>query len=143
MRILVAVDLTDADADMYVGQAASWARALEATADLVFVDEAADENPYIYDAALRGVMSTHYDAWHAKMRNRLDELVQSLPREIRGEGRVVRGRATPELLKLLPDYDTIVLGNRAVSGLSRLAHGVVAERVSRASDKPVVILPRQ
>lgn len=143
MNILIAVDLTDEDAEDFVRQAGTWAGALAKKADLVFVDEATDEHPYIVDATLRTSMSAAYEAWHTRMRGKLDRLVDSIPAGARGEPVYVRGQAVPALLELLEDYDGIVLGNRPTSGLARLVHGVVAERVARASSKPVVILPRR
>jgi len=142
MRILIAVDLTDDDAEAFVAHAVKWVAPLGATLTLAFVDEAADEHPYVLDNVLRAAMSTQYDEWHAQMRDRLAALRDTLPAAQRGEAMVVRGRAAPELLSLLEDHDAIVLGNRPATGLSRLAHGVVAERVSRQSDKPAIILPR-
>lgn len=142
MRIMIAVDLTDEDADDFVGRAAKWAEALGATADLVFIDEAQDEHPYIMDANLRATMSEHYEAWHREQRDRLGRQLHVLPSHVRGEARVIRGRAAHELLQLADSYDAIVLGNRPVSGLARLAHGAIAERVARQAHTPVVILPR-
>lgn len=142
MNILIAVDLTDQDAEAFVRQAGTWAGALAKKADLVFIDEAADEHPYIPDAMLRTTMSTAYEDWHRKMRGKLDTLLEAIPAGVRGESVFERGRATPKLLELLEGYDAIVVGNRPTSGIARLAHGVVAERVARLSEKPVVILPR-
>jgi nucleotide-binding universal stress UspA family protein len=143
MRILVAVDLTEEDAQPFVGQATTWVRVVGGTADLVFVDESASENPWILDASLRQTMSSHYEAWAEQMAERLDALRDALPREVRGEARVVKGRPAAVLLELLEaEYDAIIVGNRPATGLSRLAHGVVAERVCRQAQKPVVVLPR-
>jgi len=143
VHFLIAVDLTDDDAEDYVERAITWLAPMGGTLDLAFVDEAADEHPYVFDSSLRRAMSVHYDEWHTKVKARLDELQATVPERQRGEAIVVRGRATPELLALLDARDAIVLGNRPAAGLSRLAHGVVAERVSRQADKPVLILPRK
>lgn len=140
--MLVAVDLTDEDAEAFVERAVAWAGALEAVADLVFVDEAADANPYILDGPLRATMSSQYEAWHQQMRDRLAAIGQTLPEAVRGEVKVVRGRAAPALMELIDGCDVVVVGNRPASGLSRLAHGVVAERIARQSHKPVIVLPR-
>ncbi len=143
MRMLVAVDLTEEDAEPFVAHASTWVRVVGGTADLVFVDESASENPWILDGTLRQTMSAHYDKWSEQMAERLDGLRDTLPREVRGDARVVKGRAAAVLLELLEDeYDAIVVGNRPSSGLSRLTHGVVAERICRQSTKPVVVLPR-
>ena len=142
MRVLVAVDLTDDDAAAFVQRAARWAGALGATADLLFVDEAADQHPYILDPTLRAAMSHDYDRWHATMRERLAALAEALKPSVRGEAVVVRGRAAASVLERSGSYDAVILGNRPASGLARLAHGVVAERVARQSTVPVVILPR-
>jgi nucleotide-binding universal stress UspA family protein len=142
MRLLVAVDLTEDDAAAFVASAAHWAQAVGGTVDLLFVDEAADQHPYVLDPGLRATMSTHYKAWHTEMREALAALLQSLPEEIRGTAEVVRGRAAPVVLEHLEGHDAVVLGNRPATGLARLAHGVVAERVSRQSAIPVLILPR-
>ena len=142
MRVLVAVDLTDEDAEAFVARAVEWAGALGATLDLLFVDEAADENPYILDGQLRATMSVHYEAWHAQMRERLAQVVRDLPDAVRGEGTVVRGRAAAVVAERLDGYDAAVVGNRPVTGLARLMHGVVAERVVSQSHIPVIILPR-
>ncbi len=142
MRILIAVDLTDSDAEDFVRQAAQWVRGLGETADLMFVDEAADQNPWIGDETLRTLMSTHYDAWHQSLKERLGGLLDAVPEDLRGEAHVVRGRATPTLLDAMSRYDALIVGNRATSGLARLAHGVVAERLTRQIDKPVLVIPR-
>jgi nucleotide-binding universal stress UspA family protein len=143
MRILIAVDVTDADAEDFVRRAARLAQGLGDTADLIYVDEAADENPWIGDEQLRAMMSTHYDAWHQGLHDRLARLlVEAVPEGVRGAVHVVRGQAAPVLLEQVADYDVLIVGNRPTTGLARLAHGVVAERVMRQSDKPVLVLPR-
>ncbi len=143
MQVLVAVDLNDADADAFVAQAATWVAALGGVADLLFVDESADQHPYISEPALRASMSVHYDDWRRQMAKRIEALRDTLPQSARGRAELVRGRAAPVILERLEaGHDVVILGNRAASGLARLAHGVVAERVSRQATKPVVILPR-
>jgi nucleotide-binding universal stress UspA family protein len=140
--MLIAVDLTDSDAEAFVRKAATWGQKMADTLDLVFVDEAADQNPWIPDGQLRSMMSTHYDAWHEQMRTKLGALLELVPEAVRGEQHVIRGLAAPVLLETLAGYDGLIVGNRASSGLARLAHGVVAERVTRQSEKPVLVLPR-
>jgi len=143
MRILIAVDLTDNDAEDYAGRAARWAAGMGGVVDLMFVDEAADQNPWIGDGQLRSMMSTHYDTWHQGVRDRLSRLlVEVVPEDVRGEAHVVRGRPASVLLERSADYDALIVGNRATTGLARLAHGVVAERVMRQAAKPVLVIPR-
>lgn len=85
-----------------------------------------------------------YEQWEREAQAQLDELIaDSRGRGVAIKGRVGRGSAFHEIADVAEDaeVDLVVLPTRSRAGLDHLLYGSVAERVVRASRRPVLAVP--
>jgi nucleotide-binding universal stress UspA family protein len=117
MKVLVGVDLTVQGHEWLLGRAANFARAIDATVDLVFV---ASEKNSEHSALLSGLLTL-------------------VPDDRRGVARVEQGDPAEVLIQLTRQYDALVVGPREPGALQRWLQGPMAVRVIRRSVCPILV----
>ena len=103
----------------------------------------ATESVYLPDAvkAIQGQLENRREAAHAEL--------ERIARELSGEGRTVRretdvvNHAATGILQVVEEIgaDVVVMASHGRGGLSRVLLGSVADKVLRASERPVMIVP--
>lgn len=82
---------------------------------------------------------------HEDARQRLEDALEpAREAAIKAEGTVLAKKDVPEAILTFAEEeqaDVIVMGTHGRSGLGRFLLGTVAERVSRAADRPVLLVP--
>jgi nucleotide-binding universal stress UspA family protein len=116
-------------------------RELEATLDLLYVDEGTERMYELRDPAVTAVLDREQMSIQDMLDQQLRRLRDSLPEDVRGEALLQRGRATDEILQLARGRDAVLIGTHGRRGWSHLQLGSVAERVVRSSPVPVLVLP--
>ena len=150
-RVAVAYD-SSAESERAVERAASLAIAADATLRVLSVVEATAYDPTLtgagyMDASLAGGGSAYVDPALIELardaaRGRLDALIANLPDEVRAEGRLLEGRAAPELLSACAEgVDLLVLGSRGQGTVGRVFLGSTSSRVIRDAPCPVWVVP--
>lgn len=144
MRLLVAVDLNDAGNEV-LATARSWAERLSATLDVLYVDEHAYNVYLVQDPAIRTVLDREWGKIQDEQKQRLKDLVATLPEAVRGEALLVNGRASEEILTAASQRDAVIIATHGRRGLSHVLMGSVAERVVRHATVPVIVvrLPKE
>jgi len=139
MRLLLAVHLYES-AQSLVQEATLWAERLDATLDLVFVDEYVYDPILVEDATVRATLTEQWAKVREHQRQRLDALRRAIPEARRGEAWHLAGRGAPTIVEAGRDHDAILVGTHGRTGLTHLFLGSVAERVVRTSPVPVIVL---
>lgn len=139
MRVLLAVDLKK-DADEVVGAAAAWAGRLDATVDLVYVDEFRSQQPYIRDPTLQTIVQLEWDRLKQDDEAELQRLLELLPEARRGAYHLRTGGAARGVVEMAPGYDVVLVATHGRTGMAHFWLGSVAERVVRSCPKPVLVL---
>jgi nucleotide-binding universal stress UspA family protein len=139
-KIVCATDFTEA-AKVATRYAASIARMMDSSLDLVHAWHFATELPNELASLRHEVISTSRDTDRAK----LDALVADLAKHgVKASAALVEG--SPD--SAVPDYakargaDLIVVGTQASTGLTHALLGSVAERILRTSVVPVLVVPK-
>jgi universal stress protein A len=139
MRLLLAVHLYET-APALVKEASVWAERLNATLDLLFVDEYLYDTFLTPDPAVRATLTGQWDQIRITQATRLNELLEQVPEAHRGEAHHPTGPAAQTITEVGKDYDAILIGTHGRTGLSHLLLGSVAERVVRLAKNDVVVL---
>jgi len=139
MKLLLAVHLHE-NAEALVAEATIWAQRLGATLDLAYVDEYRYDLYLVDDPAVRTVLDEQWQTVRDRQRTRLDEMVDALPDDVRGEAMHLIGRAADKLVEAGSDHDMILVGTHGRTGIGHLLLGSVAERVVRTAPVPVLVL---
>jgi len=139
MRLLLAVHLYES-AHRLIADAVTWAERLDATLDLVFVDEYVYDPVLVEDVNIRATLTEQWAKVREHQRHRLEALRMSIPEAHRGEAWHLSGRGAPTIIEAAKDHDAIVVGTHGRTGISHLFLGSVAERVVRTSPLPVIVL---
>jgi universal stress protein A len=140
MRMLVALDLNDAANDV-LGMARTWAERMSARLDVLYVDEHAYNAYLVQDPAISAVLDREWGKIRETQEARLQELVATLPEGVRGEGKLVTGRAWEEIVNAAKERDLVIIATHGRRGLAHVVMGSVAERVVRHSTVPVLVVP--
>jgi len=140
MKVLVAVDITDPICDQVIDQALPWVQRMSATVDLVYVIEYADVHPYIRDPQMRDLVAKEWQKIGQAENERLVQLLNRFPQELRGEIQIRRGRTAQVMVELSSEVDAVLLGTHGRTGLERMWMGSVAEAVTRRAKCPVLVL---
>ncbi len=114
-RLAVALDLSQDDPDHLLRRAIPYARAANATLDLVYVGTG------------------------RAARDQLEALRALVPEALRGDARLLPGDVVDTLVAITGEVDAMVVGPREPLGLERWLHGPVAVRVLRKTQCPIVI----
>jgi nucleotide-binding universal stress UspA family protein len=136
--ILVATDFSPGGSHA-VEVASKWAEAGSATLDVVHV-----VSPLI-TAAVPG--TELLEELHAAIQNdaegKIDDVVARLRPRVRATGHVVKGFAQRAIVQAARELkcDLIVVGSSGAGAIDRTLLGSVADRVLRASDRPVLVVP--
>lgn len=93
-------------------------------------------------------LATYEEELHKSAQQRLDTLIkQRVPKELKSSGTVKRGDAASEIVRLAEDERAglIVMATHGLTGWRHVTLGSVAERVVRASERPVLTIrvPRE
>ncbi len=139
MKCLLAVHLHEGAEDL-VEQAAAWAGRMRAKLDLAYVDEYNYDLMLIDDPSVRTVLDHQWASVRQRQRERLDELVASLPESVRGVGIALEGRPAAEIVAAAADHELLLIGTHGRTGIGHLLLGSVAERVVRTATTPVLVL---
>ncbi len=139
MRLLLAVHLYES-ANALVQEGVVWATRLDATLDLIFVDEYVYDPVLVEDASVRATLTEQWAKVRDHQRQRLDALVLTIPEAHRGEGWHLAGRGAHTIVEAGRNHDAILVGTHGRTGLTHLFLGSVAERVVRTSPVPVIVL---
>lgn len=139
-KIVCATDFTEA-AEVATRYAASIARTMDASLDLVHAWHFATELPNELASLRHEVVASSRDTDRAK----LDSIVRELAAHgVKASAALVEG--SPD--RAVPDYaaargaELLVVGTNAFTGLSRAFLGSVAERILRTSSVPVLVVPK-
>lgn len=115
MRIAVGLDLSLDGYDWLLGRAVALANLAGAALDLVYVGDR------------KGAQRT------------LDDMLRTVPSDVRGEARVLAGDPADVLIQLTETYDALVVGPREPAGIARLYQNAMAVRVLTRARCPVYI----
>jgi nucleotide-binding universal stress UspA family protein len=135
MRLLLAVDIQDQCKEL-VALAAQWAQRLGAVVDLVYVDDTF----FTQDPETRAILDKEWPRVRASREQRLQQLCEGLPPELRGEVLYRTGWAPGEIVEAAQGRDVLLIGTHGRRGLQHTLLGSVAERVIRLSTVPVLVL---
>lgn len=138
MRVLIAVDLKKG-AELVLDGAKPWVERLQATADLVYVDEFRSA-VYAPDPHVASLLQLEWDRMKAEDELALNTLLNRLPTALRGQVHLATGNAATTVSALADAYDAVIVSTHGRSGLSHFWLGSVAERIVRSCPKPVVVL---
>jgi len=138
MRALLAVDLHE-DATGPIAHAVAWATHMSATIDLITASEMVWDAHHLFGGTENAALAAEWERRTRKMEKLLAHRLEEIPEPMRGEARVVHGRAAPTLIEASADYDLLILATHGRKGLQRLFAGSVAERVVRRAACPVLI----
>lgn len=139
MRILAAVDLPQGDDAVLKGYA-DWAARLDATLDLVHVDETPSIVGYVHDPVVRDIALAEQEKLVGENRSRLEMMLDALPAAVRGRAVYLQGNPASVILDQAADYDALAVATHGRTGLAHLWLGSVAEKIVRASPVPVLVL---
>lgn len=139
-RLLLAVDIHEADVDEVVAKGVHWATALGATLDLTWVDEYEYAAYRIRDAKIRQIVLDQWARARSADLTDLERLSALVPEEIRGKAWRIDGRAARELVTAAEDYDAVLIATHGRKGLQHFFLGSVAERVVRSASTTVIVL---
>jgi nucleotide-binding universal stress UspA family protein len=139
MRLLLAVDLHH-DADRVVDAAAAWASRLGATLDLAYADTFRELSAWAPHPQTRALMVTEIQRLAAHAETELARLLARIPEACRGNAHLVDGRAVDMIPARAEEYDLVLVGTHGRQGLSHLLLGSVAERIARATPRPVLVI---
>ena len=139
-RVLLALDLDDAP-ERLIALAVPFVQRLGGVLDLASADTLPVVLPVLADPGANILLSEHVRREEERREQQLGELVAQLPAAVRGNWRLVIGRApVPAMIDLAPAYAMLVCGTHGRTGVSRILMGSVAERLVRAAPVPVLIL---
>jgi nucleotide-binding universal stress UspA family protein len=91
-------------------------RELEATLDLLYVDEGTERMYELRDPAVTAVLDREQMSIQDMLDQQLRRLRDSLPEDVRGEALLRRGRATDEILQLARGRDAVLIGTHGRRG---------------------------
>lgn len=143
MRILAAVDLSDAtlDARETLAAVAPWAARLGGTVDALYT-HAREARPFPDDvpADVAAVVSSAYNRQDEALRPRLQGALDALPDALRGAARIEHGDPWDNLASQAVGYDLVALVTHGRKGIERAWFGSVAERFAAQSPAPTLVL---
>ncbi|MEM6930604.1 MAG: universal stress protein [Myxococcota bacterium] len=145
MKLLLAIDIHHHNAEAVVAEGGRWARSLGGRLDLVYVDEDAHDAAYgIRDPEIQRLVVQSWGRIQDHHRAALDELIEILDDDVRGQARYVQGEKThEELVAIASGYQAILVFTHGRRGLGHLFMGSVAERLVRHATVPVMVLRLQ
>jgi nucleotide-binding universal stress UspA family protein len=139
MRALLALDLRD-HPDAVLADAARWAARLDATLDLLWVDDTPAGAAFVTDPAIAAVVTREAERHQRQHRDHLDALLAGLPRSARGEALVATGDPAEAVAELASGHDVLLVATHGRQGLAHAWLGSVAERIARLATVPVLVL---
>jgi nucleotide-binding universal stress UspA family protein len=138
MRVLVAVDVRDANTGSFVDDVATWvARDAAITVDLAYVTRA---GPTWLGGALARAFGAGRAAEADDVEARLIALSERLPAGRRGDLRRWTGYPLDGLVAASAGVDLLVLAARARTGMDRAVLGSLSQAVVRRAACPVLVL---
>lgn len=140
MKWMLALDITEAHPEHVVEEAARWAQRAGATLDLVHVEGARYAYEFITDPYVRDLMAAEAAKMRTEDQKKLNELLERLPSELRGQARLLPGRPVPVITDEAKGYDAVLIGTHGRKGLAHFWLGSVAEQVVRRCNAPVLVL---
>ncbi len=138
-RVLVAVDLRD-HAEVVVDRALPYAKALGATVDLVFVEDAVNFAPLTMEAPVLALVAEHVARRRTQDQAAMLDLLNRVPAGARGKATVEDGDPGHRIGKLASNYDLLITGTHGRSGLDRWWLGSVAENILRSAERSVLVV---
>lgn len=139
MRVLLAVDLKKG-AEAVVDGAKPWIDQLQATVDLVYVDEFRAATPYAPDPHVNSLLQLEWERMKAEDEAALMALLERLAPERRGTFHLVTGAPAATVCALAGPYDAVLVSTHGRTGMAHFWMGSVAERIVRTCPVPVLVL---
>ena len=139
MKILMAIDIRE-ETSWMLNDVADWAARLGARVDLVYVDAFGNTGAYVLDAKIYALLKAELAAERRAVINRLQEIGDQMPAEVRGEVHALSGHPVDRVLEMAPNYDVIVVGTHGRTGIRHAMLGSVAERIVRRSPITTIVL---
>lgn len=140
MKLLVAIDLHDSPEEL-LDEAVVWAGRTRGTLSVMFVEELGESwSVGVADPTVLRLIETERATIRASHRKRLEELLERVPAELRGEVLVGSGTAWHALAEASERVDLLLIGTHGRKGLAHFFLGSVAERVVRAAKCSVLVL---
>jgi nucleotide-binding universal stress UspA family protein len=141
MRALIAVDL-DHHPERVVDHAGAWVTRFGAVADVAYAYDPPSTwmtDPTSATFSVPGAAAAVERSGNGAA-EAVTALLRRLPPERQGRARVLDGRPIDVIPAEATVYDLVIVGTHARDGLRHLLLGSVAERVIRASPKPVLVV---
>ncbi len=140
MRVALAVDVADADADGVVRAGVAWAMDTGGVVDLVYAEGGRYTHTFVGDPELRALFDRESARARAGDQERLRQLQQLIPEAQRGDTRMITGRVVDVLVEAARSYDALLVVTHGQHALPRFFLGSVAEQLVRRCRVPVVVL---
>jgi nucleotide-binding universal stress UspA family protein len=140
MKLAVAVDLSDDNADQVVQRAAQWVQQVGGTLDVLHVEGARYALDWVGDPAVRDLMKVEAEGLRKKDAGRLARLMEVIPEARRGHARLLEGSPVHALVEASPAYDALMVATHGHTGFTHFWLGSVAEQVVRKARCTVIVL---
>ena len=128
MRVLLALDLGPTSESL-VDRAVAWSRRLGGTVHLRSISSLMGEAEAIVGSLETSFVAEDWEARRRWERQRVNQLAERIPVELRGTASVAEGRPEQVLVELSEIAEMLILGTHARTGIARLFQGSVAEAV--------------
>ncbi len=138
-RLLAGLDVNGGALQEVLDFSRTWAVRLGGTLDGVYAIP--EHLPPIANKAVREGAEREWLARYAGEKQRILELLETVPEAHRGDAVLKSGEPEDVLLTLSHDYDMVLVGNRGRTGFTRLLMGNVANHVVRGAHCDVLVLP--
>lgn len=135
-RLLAAVDVRH-EPEALIGAAGRWAARLGAVVDALHVVALPDPSLVEYGVA----WAAETEETIRRLQGRLEQLLATIPAELRGTARVERGLPGEAVARAAAGHLLVVVGTHGRRGLSHVLLGSVAERILRAAPVSVLAVP--
>ena len=139
MRALIAVDLKH-EPGRVVDDAAAWCVRLGATADVMYAAVYEPMRSWVEHPQLGAIVASELLRYADEDRKALSDLLDRIPAPNRGCVHLIEGNAVQIIAARAQDYDLVIVGTHARSGLMHLILGSVADSIVRGSMKPVLVV---
>ncbi len=139
-RVVLALDLLEGGLEGRIATAASWARRMGATLDLLYIspDLYADLDLFTADAAR--ILEAEAKRVDLHQMDRLKALADTIPEDTRGKVQRLESRHTADAIaEATQDADLLMLHTHGRSGITHAVFGSVAAQVVRLATVPTLV----
>ncbi len=138
MRALLALDMHQDSANP-IAHAVAWAARMSATLDIVTASEMVWDGVELFGSPENAALSLEWERRCDALRKMLRRQLLEIPEPLRGEMKVLKGKAAPALIEAAIGYDLLIVATHGRQGIARLFAGSVAEQVVRSVSCPVLV----